>query len=74
MDESGDRWFLDEYGDVAFRVYLHGILPLMSKDGYINVELNIEGVRCIHNGLKQACDKWAGGDPHEQADSTSNER
>ena len=46
----------------------------MSKDGYINVELNIEGVRCIHNGLKQACDKWAGGDPHEQADLTSNER
>lgn len=40
----------------------------MSKEGHISIELNIEGVRCIHNGLKQACDKWAGGDPHEQAD------
>ena len=40
----------------------------MSRDGYISIELNIEGVRCIHNGLKQACEKWSGGDPHEQAD------
>ena len=40
----------------------------MSKDGYISIELNIEGIRCIHNGLKQACEKWSGGDPHEQAD------
>ena len=40
----------------------------MSKDGYISIELNIESVRCIHNGLKQACEKWSGGDPREQAD------
>jgi len=40
----------------------------MSKDGYISIELNIESVRCIHNGLKQACEKWSGGDPHEQVD------
>lgn len=40
----------------------------MSRDGYISIELNIESVRCIHNGLKQACEKWSGGDSHEQAD------
>ena len=36
------------------------------EDQYYTLELPIEAVRCIHNGLSQACDKWAGGDPQEQ--------
>ena len=38
----------------------------MSKEGHISIELDINGVRVIHTGLKQACDKWSGGDPAEQ--------
>ena len=41
---------------------------MSSKEGHISIELNINGVRVIHTGLKQACEKWAGGDAHEQAD------
>jgi hypothetical protein len=40
----------------------------MSEDGYISLELNIHGIRCIHKGLSQAVDKWSGGDPKEQED------
>jgi hypothetical protein len=38
----------------------------MEEDGYIYLELNIHGIRCIHNGLSQAVEKWSGGDPQEQ--------
>ena len=42
----------------------------MDED-YYHLELPIQAVRCIHTGLKQAVDKWAGGDPQEQADMIS---
>ena len=38
----------------------------MEDDGYISLELNIHGIRCIYNGLKLAVEKWPGGEPHEQ--------
>tara|TARA_Y100000004_G_C8873508_1_gene394384 strand:- start:241 stop:423 length:183 start_codon:yes stop_codon:yes gene_type:complete len=38
----------------------------MEDDGYISIELNLQGIRCIYTGLKQACEKWSGGDPQEQ--------
>jgi len=40
----------------------------MMEDHYYHLELPIEAVRCVHTGLKQAVDKWAGGDPQEQED------
>ena len=36
------------------------------EDEYISIELNIQGIRCIHKGLTIACEKWVGGDPQEQ--------
>jgi len=36
------------------------------NDEYYNIQLNIEGIRLIHTGLKQAVEKWSGGDPVEQ--------
>jgi len=33
---------------------------------YYQIELNIRGVRLIHEGLRQAVQKWSGGDPEEQ--------
>ena len=36
------------------------------EEEYMSIELNIHGIRCIHTGLKQACEKWSGGDPNEQ--------
>lgn len=39
----------------------------MENDGYISIELNIQGIRCIHKALKIAAEKWPGGDPDEQA-------
>ncbi len=43
----------------------------MEDDQYYNIELNIRGIRLIHNGLKQAVEKWAGGEPAEQEDLIS---
>lgn len=40
----------------------------MEEDSYYRLELPIEAVRCVHTGLKQAVDKWSGGDPMEQED------
>ena len=38
----------------------------MEEDQYWSIELNIKGIRLIHNGLSQAVEKWSGGDPEEQ--------
>ena len=38
----------------------------MDEDQYWSIELNIAGIRLIHEGLSQACKKWSGGDPAEQ--------
>ncbi len=35
-------------------------------DEYYSIELNIGGIRLIHEGLRQAVQKWSGGDPEEQ--------
>jgi len=40
----------------------------MMEDQYYHLELPIEAVRCVHTGLTQAVNKWAGGDPQEQED------
>jgi|TARA_B100000035_G_scaffold249385_1_gene218192 hypothetical protein len=36
------------------------------EESLYHLELPIEAVRIIHNGLSQAANKWAGGDPSEQ--------
>jgi hypothetical protein len=33
---------------------------------YYQIELNIRGIRLIHEGLRQAVQKWSGGEPEEQ--------
>ena len=38
------------------------------EDQYYQLELPIQAVRIIYTGLKQACEKWSGGDPVEQED------
>ena len=38
----------------------------MDEEQYWSIELNIEGIRLIHEGLSQACQKWSGGNPEEQ--------
>ena len=38
------------------------------EDEYWSIELNIKGIRLIHEGLSQAVDKWSGGNADEQAD------
>jgi|TARA_B100001063_G_C16730044_1_gene538760 hypothetical protein len=43
----------------------------MEDDQYYSIELNIRGIRLIHTGLKQAVEKWAGGEPEEQEDLIS---
>lgn len=35
-------------------------------DQYYQIELNIRGIRLIHEGLRQAVQKWSGGEPEEQ--------
>ena len=35
---------------------------------YYRLELPIEAVRIVHTGLRQACEKWSGGEPVEQED------
>ncbi len=36
------------------------------EGNYYNIEVNIHGIRLIHEGLKQAVQKWSGGEPQEQ--------
>ena len=43
----------------------------MEDDQYYSIELNIRGIRLIHTGLKQAVEKWGGGEPEEQEDLIS---
>jgi len=43
----------------------------MKDEEYWSIELNIKGIRLIHNGLSQAVEKWSGGDPDEQQDLIS---
>ena len=38
----------------------------MEDENYFQVELNYKGIKLIYTGLKQACEKWSGGDPEEQ--------
>ena len=38
----------------------------MEEEEYYHLELPIDAVRCIHDGLNQAVKKWSGGDPGEQ--------
>ena len=40
----------------------------MEEITVLQLELPIEAIRIIHTGLKQAVDKWSGGDPAEQED------
>ena len=40
----------------------------MEEEDYYQLELPIQAVRIIYTGLKQACEKWSGGDPVEQED------
>ena len=43
----------------------------MEDDNYYSIELNIRGIRMIHEGLRQAVEKWSGGNPEEQEDLKS---
>ena len=36
------------------------------EENYYNIEMNIQSIRIIHNGLGQAVQKWSGGEPEEQ--------
>ena len=36
------------------------------EENYYSIELNIRGIRLIHEGLRQAVQKWSGGEPEEQ--------
>ena len=38
------------------------------EDEYFSIEMNIRGIRLIHEGLCQAVTKWSGGDPDQQQD------
>jgi hypothetical protein len=38
----------------------------MEDENYFQVELNYKGIKLKYTGLKQACEKWSGGDPEEQ--------
>lgn len=40
----------------------------MEEEDYYQIELPIEGIRIIHTGLSQACQKWSGGPAEEQED------
>ena len=44
---------------------------IMEDDNYYSIELNIRGIRMIHEGLRQAVEKWSGGNPEEQEDLKS---
>jgi hypothetical protein len=54
-----------------YLVSKHGYKTLnnqMEEEDYYQLELPIQAVRIIYTGLKQACEKWSGGDPVEQED------
>tara|TARA_B100000519_G_scaffold150892_1_gene131778 strand:- start:360 stop:548 length:189 start_codon:yes stop_codon:yes gene_type:complete len=36
------------------------------EEKYYHLELPIDAIRCIHEGLNQSIQKWSGGDPAEQ--------
>ena len=38
----------------------------MNEDIYYSIELNYRGIKIIYEGLRQAVEKWPGGDPEEQ--------
>ncbi len=38
------------------------------EDEYFSIEMNIRGIRLVHEGLSQAITKWSGGNPEEQQD------
>ena len=38
----------------------------MNEDIYCSIELNYRGIKIIYEGLRQAVEKWPGGDPEEQ--------
>ena len=38
----------------------------MNEDVYYSIELNYKGMKIIHEGLRQAVEKWPGGHPDEQ--------
>lgn len=38
----------------------------MDEETYYSIELNIRGIRLIHEGLRQAVEKWSGGKAEEQ--------
>tara|TARA_Y100000004_G_C8738877_1_gene337441 strand:+ start:435 stop:614 length:180 start_codon:yes stop_codon:yes gene_type:complete len=38
------------------------------EDEYFSIEMNIRGIRLVHEGLSQAVTKWSGGNPEEQQD------
>ena len=40
----------------------------MDEDIYYSIELNYRGIKMVHEGLRQAVEKWSGGDPYEQQD------
>ena len=42
----------------------------MDEDIYYSIELNYRGIKMIHEGLRQAVEKWSGGDPHEPVSYT----
>ena len=43
----------------------------MDDETYYSIELNIRGIRLIHEGLRQAVEKWSGGKAEEQEDLIS---
>ena len=38
----------------------------MDNEQYYSIELNHKGISLIYEGLRQAVEKWSGGDPAEQ--------
>ena len=38
----------------------------MDEDIYYSIELNYRGIKLIYEGLRQAVEKWSGGNPDEQ--------
>ena len=40
----------------------------MNEETYYSIELNYRGIKIIHEGLRQAVEKWPGGHPDDQRD------
>tara|TARA_B100002019_G_C21031210_1_gene479663 strand:+ start:152 stop:337 length:186 start_codon:yes stop_codon:yes gene_type:complete len=38
----------------------------MDEDIYYSIELNYKAIKLIYEGLRQAVEKWSGGNPDEQ--------